>query len=71
MLLFQEMARELCLGIEDATRVATREPETYSSMIIAGAQHIRRSFSWIRNANEYARTIRSIADSTKSISANI
>jgi glycosyltransferase involved in cell wall biosynthesis len=60
LLLFQEMAREFCLGITEAARIAMDESETYHSMIIAGAQHIRRSFSWVRNANEYARAIGSV-----------
>jgi len=54
------MARELRLGIEDAVRLVEETPHLYYEMVIDGALHTQRTFSWLRNANDYARMIRRI-----------
>jgi glycogen synthase len=52
---FQAMADELRIAIEDGMRVYTQEPELYYSMLAAGVAHIQQTFSWQRAAQEYVR----------------
>jgi Glycogen synthase len=54
---FQEMAGELRIAIEDGIRIYRREPELYYGMLAAGIGHIQRTFSWQRAGQEYARKI--------------
>jgi len=65
--LFQSMSEELCIGIADAVRLSTENPQLYFSMIIAGALHVQRSFSWVQNANQYARFMQGAAPQAKAV----
>lgn len=55
---FQEMANELRIAIEDGIRVYGQETELYYRMLAEGIAHIRRTFSWERVGQEYARKVR-------------
>ncbi|HCX90421.1 MAG: hypothetical protein CO106_08440 [Deltaproteobacteria bacterium CG_4_9_14_3_um_filter_44_9] len=55
--LFRSMARELMLSIVDGVQVYRDTPELYYRMLVEGINHIRRSFSWERAAQEYIRRI--------------
>lgn len=55
--LFQAMADELRVAIEDGIRVFTVEPALYHRMLADGVAHLQRSFSWQRAGQEYARKI--------------
>lgn len=52
---FQEMANELRIAIEDGIRVYRQDRELYYRMLAEGVLHIQRTFSWERAAQEYAR----------------
>jgi glycogen synthase len=54
---FQAMADELRIGIEDGLRVYIEEPELYYQMLATGIAHIQRTFSWHRAAQEYVRYV--------------
>lgn len=54
---FQEMANELRIAIEDGIRVYTQEPELYYRMLAEGIPHIQRTFSWQRAGAEYVRKV--------------
>lgn len=54
---FQEMANELRIAIEDGIRVYRQEPGLYYRMIADGIAHIQRTFSWQRAGQEYARKV--------------
>lgn len=56
--LFQSMAEELQLALNDAITVATDQPELYFRLLVAGVSHIQQTFSWDRAAQEYARHVR-------------
>ena len=56
--LFQDMANELRIAIEDGVRVYTQEPELYYRMLTAGIVHIQRVFSWHRAGQEYIRYVK-------------
>ncbi len=55
---FQEMANELRIAIEDGVRLYTQDPTLYYRMIAEGVAHIQRTFSWERAGQEYARKVR-------------
>ena len=54
---FQEMANELRIAIEDGIRVYSQESELYYRMLAEGIAHIQRTFSWQRAGQEYARKV--------------
>jgi glycosyltransferase involved in cell wall biosynthesis len=54
---FQELAHELRIAVEDGIRVYRREPELYYRMLAEGVAHIQRTFSWQRAGQEYARKV--------------
>lgn len=56
--LFQSMADELLVSIEDSIQVYHNDSRLYYRMITDGINYIRRSFSWKRAASEYARYLR-------------
>lgn len=53
--LYNAMAQELRVAIEDGIRVVTQEPELYYRMLAEGIAHLQRTFSWHRAAQEYVR----------------
>jgi len=53
--LFNEMANELYLAIQDGARIYQESPEIYYRMLKDGMVHIQNSFSWERAAQEYVR----------------
>lgn len=54
---FQEMARELRIAIDDGIRLHRQAPELYYRMLAEGIAHIQRTFSWQRAGQEYARKV--------------
>jgi glycogen synthase len=55
--LFQSMARELHLALEDAARLHRAQRHLYDRMLVQGILHVQQSFSWERAAEEYVRRI--------------
>jgi glycogen synthase len=58
---FQAMANELRVAIEDGIRIYAQHPSLYYRMLAEGVAHIQRTFSWYRAGQEYARKIGSAA----------
>jgi hypothetical protein len=54
--LFRAMVRELRLAVDDAFRVY-KDERLYYTMISAGVDHLQRTFSWERNAEELVRLL--------------
>src|SRR5882672_4754699 len=53
--LFNAMAHELYLAIQDGARIYQERPDLYYRMLRDGVIHIQNSFSWERAAQEYLR----------------
>jgi glycosyltransferase involved in cell wall biosynthesis len=53
--LFQAMAKELAVAIEDGIRLYTEQPNLYYRMLATGVDYIQQTFSWNRAAQEYLR----------------
>jgi glycogen synthase len=54
--LFEAMAEQLVLALEDAAAVFQNKP-AYCGLIAAGIEHIERTFSWERAARDYMRHV--------------
>jgi glycogen synthase len=52
---FNDMARELSLGIGDAVSIYEDSKDQYYQMLTDGIVHIRNAFSWKRCSREYIR----------------
>lgn len=55
--LVREMADELRVALEEATRLWRDEGELYRRMLVSGLDHQRLTFSWDRAAQEYIRLL--------------
>ncbi len=55
--LFQSMARELQLSIEDGVKIYSHQSDLYYAMLTEGISYIQRTFSWERAAGAYWRYI--------------
>ena len=53
--LFRAISDELRLGLNDAVRLFTQNPDLYYRMVTDGIDYIQRTFSWERAAGEYLR----------------
>jgi glycogen synthase len=53
--LFVAMANELQLAIAEGVHLWRTSPDDYAQMLFAGIDHIHRTFSWRRAAQEYVR----------------
>ena len=53
--LFRAVSDELRLGLNDAVRLFTQNPDLYYRMVTDGIAFIQRTFSWERAAGEYLR----------------
>lgn len=54
---FQAIADELRIAIEDGLRVYTEAPELYYRMLAAGVAYVQHTFSWHRAAQDYVRYV--------------
>ncbi|MGQ0634233.1 MAG: glycogen/starch synthase [Planctomycetaceae bacterium] len=54
--LFRSLADELHHALQDACNIAA-DPQLYFRMLCAGVNHIRRTFSWDRAAQQYLRHV--------------
>lgn len=55
--LFQSMAHELHLALQDGVRVYTQNPALYYRMLVGGVSHTQQSFAWERASQEYVRHV--------------
>jgi len=55
--LFGAMASELCLAVEEASRIVRDQPSLYYRMLVSAVEHVQNRFSWEQNASTYARQV--------------